>query len=219
MQIPDCVDNTPTIQGTYKLYLPKETILSLFRHLSSSVYFLVTLMAFIEGIFPHKFWIHFGLCVTPSPSYRPRFHRSTEVRWSGNFRISTLCNFLHFISSTWKTPVSSLLKTSWSIYIYITNKAVHSLKFNTSVIRSYLCSLRHYPTVPCGRTKVKFRNANGNNNKKTMIFAPIFAGNLGLNAWDKGVISWREKCTWPINFTYFGTVERKCKFSSNLCRT
>jgi len=53
--------------------------------------------------------------------FLPWLHRNTNVRWSCNFRISTLYNFLHFIASTCKTPVSSLLKNSrsWYIYIYI----------------------------------------------------------------------------------------------------
>jgi hypothetical protein len=162
----------------------------------------------------------------------PWFHRNTKVRWSCNFRTSTLCNCLHFIPSKCKTPVSSPLKTSRSwythththtnththththphththtqthtpththththTYIYSKrNTAVHSSKVNISVLRSYLClSLSQHPTVPCGRTKLKFNKTICNNNIKTIIFTPILAGNLGLKVWYKGVTSWSD---------------------------
>ena len=93
------------------------------------------------------------------------------------------------------TDTDTHTHTHTYIYIFIfseCNTAVHSSKVNTSVLRSYLCSLRQHPTVPCGRTKVKFRKTTCNNNTKTVIFTPIFAGNLGLKVWYKGVISWSD---------------------------
>jgi len=121
------VERTPNIQGIHKLYLKTDTILRLFRHLSYSMSPKWPLL----NVFFHRHLENIFISVL-CPAFHiflPWFHRNTNVSWSCNFRISTLCNFLYFISSTCKTPVSSLLKTSRSLYIYSErNTAVHSSK-------------------------------------------------------------------------------------------